>query len=117
MVHWALERPERLAPHVRSALRDETNDIVVSVISPWEVAIGVALGRLSVDADLELEIANAGFRELPVRFQHAATLSGLPPLHRDPFDRMLVAQAQHEGLTLVTRDEQVRAYPVASLEA
>lgn len=101
----------------RAALLDPGNDVMVSAVSPWEIAIKVAVGRLSLTGDLTAEIERFGFRELPVRFAHGAALRGLPPLHRDPFDRMLVAQAQHEGLTLVTRDPQVRAYPVASLEA
>lgn len=90
---------------------------MVSTVSPWEIAIKIAVGRLSLAGDLAGEIERFGFGELPVRFGHAAALRSLPLLHRGPFDRMLVAQARHEGLTLVTRDAQVRAYPVASLKA
>ncbi len=91
--------------------------MLVSAVSPWEVAIKVALGRVAVDADLDAEIPRAGFRELPVRFVHAEAMRSLPALHGDPFDRMLIAQARHEGLTIVTRDEQIGRYPVATLAA
>ncbi|MEJ7782356.1 MAG: type II toxin-antitoxin system VapC family toxin [Solirubrobacteraceae bacterium] len=114
---WALKEPDRLSDRARDALLDQGNDVLVSAVSPWEIAIKVAVGRLSVSGDMPAEMERFGFAELPVRFNHAAAVRDLPLLHRDPFDRMLVAQARYEGLTLVTRDAQVRAYPVASLEA
>jgi len=114
---WALQAPHRLSQRARRELEDAGNDVLVSAVSPWEIEIKVALGRLMLQGDLRGEADRFGFAELPVRFVHAAGLRALPALHRDPFDRMLVAQARHEGLTIVTRDEQIARYPVATLQA
>ncbi|MGQ0743192.1 MAG: type II toxin-antitoxin system VapC family toxin [Acidimicrobiales bacterium] len=112
---WALADHDELTPSLRSALVDPTNDIVVSAASVWEIRIKQALGRLDAPPDLTDAIAQTRFRALPISFEHAVAAADLPPLHRDPFDRMLVAQAQAENLTLVTRDRSLAEYQVATL--
>jgi PIN domain nuclease of toxin-antitoxin system len=91
--------------------------VLVSAVSLWEAGIKVALGKLRLGRDLADETAKHGFTELPVGFAHTRAAARLRPHHRDPFDRMLVAQAQLEGLTLVTRDPAFEPYRVPLLAA
>lgn len=85
--------------------------VFVSSVSIWEVSIKAAVGKLSTEpARLAQEAAGAGFKPLPVTWTHALALNGLPAIHRDPFDRMLVAQAISEPLHLITHDRQLAAY-------
>jgi len=86
------------------------NEVFVSAASAWEVGIKAALGRIRLDAVFADGVAASGFEPLPIDFQHAAAAAELPPHHRDPFDRMLVAQARVERLTLVTHDRQLEPY-------
>ncbi len=104
--------PAKVARRIRSA-----QAVHVSAASAWEVAIKASLGRITVNASFADAVADYGFGELPVRFAHADLVRTLPPLHRDPFDRILVAQAIAEGLTIVTRDALVAAYAVPSVWA
>ena len=91
-------------------------DILLSPVSLWEITIKQATGKLSGPADLAERIRDMGFRELPVTHAHAIAAGRLPAHHRDPFDRMLIAQAVTEGLTLVSRDESVALYDVDILQ-
>jgi PIN domain nuclease of toxin-antitoxin system len=93
------------------------DEVYVSAASAWELAIKTALGKVITQRSLADVIADSGFTELPVLVRHAEALAALPPLHRDPFDRLLVAQAITERLTLVTRSEPVRRYDVRALKA
>ena len=112
---WRLGGRE-LSPAAIEAIR--TADVVyVSLASAWEVAIKQSLGRLRLDADFQEGIADSEFTTLPIQFNHLRELMRLPPLHRDPFDRLLVAQAQSERLVLVTRDPLVLAYGVVAVVA
>jgi PIN domain nuclease of toxin-antitoxin system len=86
-----------------------------SAASIWEIAIKRATGKLDAPEDLLDKMEERGFIELPVRSSHAIIAGALPPNHGDPFDRMLVAQAQSEGLTIVTNDERIAAYDVTVL--
>lgn len=114
---WCADDP-RLGDVERRAIRDGVNDVFLSAASVWEMAIKQSLGRLEVPEPASATVAALGIGRLPVEFEHAEATVGLPALHRDPFDRLLVAQARIEGLTLVTRDPQVRSYPgVAFLPA
>ena len=115
VVLWALAEPAKLARPARSALEDEQNEVLVSVVSAWEIAIKRALGKLDAPNDLEAAIRMQGFEPLLLTFHHAAQAGGLPHHHRDPFDRMLIAQAQAEGLILVTRDSNIPLYGVRTL--
>lgn len=108
---WWLNADRRLTRAVRDVLRNEENDIAVSAVSIWEIAIKRALGRIDVDFEEMLSAIGAdGFAELPVRFAHSRTLESLPRRHDDPFDRMLIAQSISEGRRLVTHDKDVLAY-------
>lgn len=114
---WVLGEPKKLSPELREMISDGASEVYVSAASAWEIEVKQALGKLRAPEDLERQLAEARLEELPVRIKHAAALRRLPPLHRDPFDRLLIAQAQVEQLTLVTRDEKFRSYDVALLEA
>ncbi len=92
------------------------DQVYVSAVSGWEIAIKASLGRIETTRRVEDAVTESGFEELPVRLRHARRSAALPWHHRDPFDRMLVAQALDEGLTLVTRDAVLGAYDVAILD-
>jgi PIN domain nuclease of toxin-antitoxin system len=112
---WALTDTKRLSAAAIALIADETNDIFVSAVSVWEIAIKFALGKrigaplFSGAVALEAFLA-AGYRMLNVTPQHAAAVETLPPLHADPFDRMLIAQALHEPLRLLTADAALVRY-------
>lgn len=89
--------------------------VFVSAASAWEAAIKVALGRLTLPEPFSRGVDHSGFRRLPILFEHSEAAAALPRHHGDPFDRMLVAQAQLEGCTLVTHDQLLRSYDVATL--
>ena len=113
---WSLLEPERFPARLRATLIDPAHTVYLSAVSVWEVVIKSGLGKLSFPLDrLGVIIDDAGFGELPVILAHALELRHLPLLHRDPFDRLLIAQARHERLTLVTRDPDIRRYPVDTL--
>jgi PIN domain nuclease of toxin-antitoxin system len=107
---------ERLDPQARHAIEAAT-EVFVSAVSAWEIAIKTALGRLDPVRTVAEAIEECGFQELPVTVRHAAAVAGLPFHHRDPFDRLLVAQAKVEQLTVVTRDPTFRRYRVRTLPA
>lgn len=111
---WAAFAPERLPPEAASLLADEANTPVFSAASVWEVAIKAGLGRpdFTVDAGaLRRGLEDNGYEPLAITPAHACAVATLPPLHRDPFDRMLVAQALVEGLPLLTADTALGGYP------
>lgn len=112
---WWAKRRERLSEPAREAIEDPANSVYVSSVSGVEIGIKSALGRLKVSSDFLDRVLGEGMQRLPLTFEHGLALAGLPALHRDPFDRLLVAQAMAEGLVLVTRDEEVARYPVAVL--
>ena len=115
---WALAAPGKLPKATAAAIRDPANVVLVSAASAWELAIKSALGKLSADLDAIVRTsAEVGFEELAVTLRHARRVRALPPRHRDPFDRMLAAQALEEGLTLVTRDAAIGDYGVPTLWA
>jgi PIN domain nuclease of toxin-antitoxin system len=110
---WASDRPERLTKQATRLLDDPDNALVFSAASIWEVAIKQNLNRSDFQADARLlrrGLLDNGYEELPVTGLHAVALDSLPPLHSDPFDRILIAQAQAEGLLLLTSDERVAQY-------
>lgn len=99
----------------KAALTDFAAGVVVSAASVWEIEIKRATGRLDAPADLSEMVDAAGFERLPISFEHARAAGRLPPHHGDPFDRVLIAQAQLEGLTLATADRAIEAYAVVTL--
>jgi PIN domain nuclease of toxin-antitoxin system len=114
LIWW--DEGRRLTQAARQAI--ETADTVyVSAASAWEVAIKIGLGRLRPARTVEQAAEESGFLELPITFRHAERVAGLPAHHRDPFDRLLVAQAELEGLTLVTRDPVFERYAVECIGA
>jgi PIN domain nuclease of toxin-antitoxin system len=112
---WTVGDSSRLQPKVAEAISNRKNAVFVSAITSVEIAIKSALGKLQVPRDLEEEIVGRGFSELPMRFKHGTALQDLPSHHQDPFDRMLIAQAISEGLTIVTHDRKFQNYPVEVL--
>lgn len=98
-------------------LEDVGNDILVSVVSAWEIAIKESKGRIEAPSDLPQLIADSGFDVLPIRWAHARRIAHLPPHHGDPFDRMLVAQALEEDCAIVTRDRRLTDYGVSLVQA
>lgn len=114
---WALDAPERLTDDARSVLADPRHRVVVSAASAWEISIKRALGKLRFDGDLAPVLTAVGFDPLPITVEQALAAGGLPAVHSDPFDRMLVAQARAEGLTLVSRDPVFEGYDVATMPA
>lgn len=114
---WFVRGETALPPAFGAAIRDPGNAVMVSVVSAWEVQIKTAIGKLQLGSVLDefLDAATLHFDILDVSLRHVRALAALPLHHRDPFDRMLVAQAQADGLTLVTVDPLVRAYGLACL--
>ena len=114
---WFVADDPHLGDKARSLMEDPANELWFSVTSYWEICIKISLGKLCLMEDWETELDNAmercGIRWLALKPEHAARLVPLPFHHRDPFDRILIAQAQAEGLTIVSRDGQFAAYPVA----
>ena len=114
---WSLSDPAKLGAAARSALRDSENEVLVSAGSIWEIAIKRASGKLRAPEHLRSGIEQQGFQHLPMTFVHAERAGSLPLHHRDPFDRMLIAQAQIENLMLVTADARIAHYEVPILSA
>ncbi len=115
LIWWAHDRP--IAPDAGAAIRNPENRVLVSAASIWEAEIKVQVGKLELEVDLAPGATAHGFEPLAVTFDHAVAAGRLPLHHRDPFDRMLVAQAQLEGLTIVSRDPVFDNYAVAVLRA
>ena len=114
---WVFAEPRLLSAQAKNAIADEENDVFVSVVSPWEIAIKRSKKRLHAPDDLDQAVTAHQFRLLPVQLRHTKAIGSMPHHHGDPFDRMLVAQAMIDGLTLVTSDRTLRRYPVATLPA
>jgi PIN domain nuclease of toxin-antitoxin system len=114
LIWW--DEGRKLSGAARRAI-EAADTVYVSAASAWEVAIKIGLGRLRPTRTVEQAVEESGFLELPITFRHAERVTGLPAHHRDPFDRLLIAQAELEGLTLVTRDPAFAQYTVERIEA
>jgi PIN domain nuclease of toxin-antitoxin system len=114
---WWLDDNPTLSAEARDAIADARNLVFVSAVVIWEVRIKQSLGKLQLPSNFREVLDSQAFDELPLTVDHAHRLAELPPLHRDPFDRMLVAQAIAERLTIVTRDPDIARYPVRTLRA
>ena len=111
---WAAGQPERLSAATRRLLNSPSHELLFSAASLWEIAIKKTLGREDFRVEprlLRRGLLDNGYVELPVTSQHAVGIDSLPPLHKDPFDRLLLSQALSEGVTLLTADEQLARYP------
>lgn len=118
---WMWGEPERLRNEARTIVEDPGTELHVSAVSAWEIATKASAGRLRLPTSAKDWLSDPrhrrDVRELPISFAHAIRAATLPPHHRDPFDRMLVAQAQAEGLALMSADRQLLGYEVESLPA
>ncbi len=110
---WWLADDDRIGGEVIRHLTDDTNQVLISAVVVWEVAIKRSLGKLDAPEDLAPTLLSAGAQPLPVTLEHAAAVEKLPWHHRDPFDRLLVAQALTEDAAIVSRDEPLSEYGVA----
>ncbi len=118
VVLWWLDDPNLIADDAVEAISEPGNLVYVSAVVAWEIAIKRALGKLTAPHNFEVAIASAGFEQLPITLSHAFGIEALPRAHhRDPFDRLLVVQAQLESCTLVTRDDTVKKYAVDVMDA
>jgi PIN domain nuclease of toxin-antitoxin system len=111
---WAAGQPDRLPARARRLLGDPRNELVFSSASLWEIAIKKGLGRADFQVDARLlrrGLLDNGYGELAITSEHAVAIDALPPIHKDPFDRLLVAQSMVEGITLLTADPLVAQYP------
>jgi len=108
---WWCADDRRLGSAEREAIRNPANEVYLSAASVWEIVLKQALGRLRVPEPASAAALRLGFQPLPITFEHAEAAASLPSLHRDPFDRLLVAQARVESLTLITHDPSIRSYP------
>ena len=111
---WAAGEPGKLSPAARRLLNDTANELLFSAASLWEIAIKHSLGRSVFRVDARLlrrGLLDNGYSELPISSSHVVEVEGLPPIHKDPFDRLLVAQATVEGILLLTLDSVVARYP------
>ena len=114
---WWLADDPSLGEEARAGISDASSAVFVSAATVWEISIKQALGKLEAPSDLLRQIELNRFEPLSIKVSHAYTAGGLPPHHDDPFDRMLVAQAMMEGLTLLTRDPRMSRYGVGTLAA
>jgi PIN domain nuclease of toxin-antitoxin system len=114
LIRW--DQGAKLSRSADRAIR-EADQVYVSAVSGWEIAIEQSLGRLRTRRNPRVAVEKSGFEELPIRLRHAEGLADLPWHHRDPFDRLLVAQALAEGLILVTRDRVFPPYKVRLIRA
>jgi PIN domain nuclease of toxin-antitoxin system len=113
---WWLGDNRALGSEARGTIESAENIIYVSAASVWEVSIKKSLGKLQAPGDYELILEEEGFESLPISAFHAEQAGALPPLHRDPFDRMLVAQAQAEGLVLMSGDRRMAEYGIRLID-
>jgi PIN domain nuclease of toxin-antitoxin system len=116
---WWLAGSDRVTERAREVIEDPRQDVYVSAASAWEIAIKVGIGKLAVPADvatwLPVELEHNRFQPLPISLRHAVAIEALPRHHADPFDRMLIAQAIAEGMTIITGDETFTAYDVRTI--
>ena len=114
---WWLDDPGQISREALSAIQNQENAVFVSAATAWEIEIKKFLGKLDAPDNLDEVIDDCRFYPLSITIKHALAVRELPLHHRDPFDRMLVAQTKVEGLTIVTRDSDVIQYPVSHLLA
>lgn len=107
---WWLDDSPELGPRCKELIADQRNQIYVSAATTWEISIKKALGKLEAPDDIDSIVEDEGFSKLPISLYHGQLAGSLPMLHRDPFDRMLIAQAQAEGLILMTSDTNIGLY-------
>jgi len=112
---WALSSPEKLRTGIKDLLND--NEVLVSSASFWEIQIKQQLGKLEFDLDLGHLVRDGIISSLPISYQHCLAINELPLIHKDPFDRMLIAQSKFEGIPLVTADKVIQQYDLVYIPA
>lgn len=110
MFLWSIEGDPKLKLNTKNIVRDKSNTVFLSIVSLWEIAIKIMLKKLQLDIPVTEIFKNLEFEILPIKLDHILFLLKLPPFHKDPFDRMLVAQAKWEKLTLLSDDPQIKQY-------
>jgi len=114
---WWLSDDPQLGESSRQAIANPRNPVYVSAASTWEVSIKKSIGKLTAPDDMDAIVEREGFEKLPITLFHGDQAGSLPELHKDPFDRMLIAQAQSEGLVIVTNDEKIIQYKIRTKDA
>lgn len=114
---WWLDDSPALSETARSAIADADNLIILSAVVIWEIRIKQALGKLDISTDFYEIIQQQGFEIIPITPDHAYAVGDLPMHHRDPFDRMLIAQAKLEGFAVITHDAAFKRYPITVMDA
>lgn len=114
---WWLSAVSRLTEGARTAISDPRNEVFVSAVTAWEISVKRTKGQMTVPDNLSAIVEERGFTHLPLTFHHAEQAGVLPMHHRDPFDRFLIAQAQVEGLILITRDSRIPLYGIRTMAA
>ena len=109
---WWSETSLRLGAGARQAIGDPANEVVISIAALWEIIIKTSLRKLTLPDDIETMVLTQGFSTLAIAFDHLRRLSGLPQIHKDPFDRLMIAQALSEGIPIATADRRFAAYGV-----
>lgn len=117
VILWWLTDPKKLSSEAKRIIEDREDLISVSSVSFWEMAIKQSLGKLSLPPNILAILTKEGFEILPIDAQECLSITALPLLHGDPFDRLLVVQAKLRDLILITRDEKISQYPVMTLQA
>lgn len=118
LLWWLIDDGENsLGKKAKNAIADSRNVVYVSAASTWEISIKKGLGKLSAPDDMDSIVEDEGFSKLPITLFHGDQAGMLPEHHKDPFDRMLIAQAQAEGLILVTCDEKIHKYNIRIMDA
>lgn len=114
---WWLDADPGLSTAAQASIAEPENTVFVSAAVVWEIRIKEAIGKLKLPPSFAQVLKDQPFVDLPVTIDHAHALTGLPMIHRDPFDRLLVAQARHEGLTMITRDVHISEYGIPTILA
>lgn len=109
---WWMENDKKLSKEIISILSEPNDQVFLSVVSVWEIIIKQAKKRLKVPDDIEGGIHDSGFKLIPITLRHVLAVKKLPFYHKDPFDRMLIAQAKAENLNLITTDQKIKKYDI-----
>jgi len=116
IILWWLTNPKLISPKASKIISDKDNNVFVSCASFWEMAIKKSLGRLTLPRNIVAILQTEGFQIMPIGHEEALGICDMPPLHQDPFDRMLVMQAKLHNCVLITRDRNVMDYPVITVK-
>jgi PIN domain nuclease of toxin-antitoxin system len=114
---WWLSDDSQLGEDTRRVISNPRNQVYVSAASTWEISIKKTIGKLSAPDDMDAIVEDEGFDKLPITLFHGEQAGLLPEHHKDPFDRMLIAQAQAEGLIIITNDEKITRYNIRTMDA